>query len=401
MNTLLKLILITLSLLLITSVTRAADTPTFVDPVVSIDAAYDAGRAYLLIGTKKADKAAPVVLQLTTSDDDGKTWSAPQTIDTSKLPLTPRTSRGNDARIAARNGRILIAWTQPGYGAMASGPLAGCTSSDSGKTWTTASVIYQTSTVKADEHGARFPAITATDTGFHIIWIDAKGKERALGYSSLPFSGQTWAPARILEPEMCACCWNTFKTSPQGHLYALYRDVCPSDMGLLVSRDNGLTWTKTAPPGGFNWTIDGCPHTGGSLAFGPPAKGPSTLYSTVWTGKDNVTGGYFLSSTNDAKSWSDPTLLNKDKAVAHHTTIATDAAGEVCVAYDAPTNPETGQYALFIAPGNQAPTQASPAAAKATHPIALGLKSGFLVFWTQQEGDNPATLACKRIEPKP
>lgn len=402
------LILLIAAIIALFATTARADLPPFTDPVVSIDATYDQNKVYLLVGTKNADKTAPVRLQLTTSQDNGKTWSTPQPISTANAPITPRTTRGNDVRMAVHNGKIAIVWTQPGYGAMASGSLAATLSNDNGKTWTTPEVIYKTSPNKTDEHGARFPAITANDTGFHVIWIDAKIKDRALGYTS--FDGQKWQPARILEPEMCACCWNVLKTTPDGRLYALYRDLCPSDMGLLTSIDNGATWTKTTPPGGFNWTIDGCPHTGGAIAFGTPAtpKGPTPLFSTVWTGKDNITGGYVLTSTDNAKTWSDPLLLGKtpaSPAIAHHTAIATSSQ-DLCIAYDAPINLETGQYAVFIASGKQdaltpiahSAVQASPPNTKATHPLALATSDGFLVFWTQQEEGKPTTLQCKRIE---
>jgi hypothetical protein len=288
---------------------------------------------------------------------------------------------------------------------MGSGSLAATVSKDAGKTWSPPAVIYQASPNKSDEHGARFPAVAANITGFHLIWIDAKGKERALYYSSNDLNGKQWTPPAVLDPQICACCWNVLKAG-DAKLFALYRDICPSDMGLLTtSQHPDSPWTKATPPGGFNWTIDGCPHTGGALAITGGRKGPSTMYATVWTGKDNVTGGYLLKSEDHAKTWSDPILLGNPPAIAHHTTVAARRPA-LCVAYDAPIDPKTGQYAVFIAVGNpndlptlaKAGIQASPASAKATHPIALATPQAFLVFWTQQEEGKPATVQYKHIE---
>jgi hypothetical protein len=375
----------------------AQGLPEMPDSVVSLSAVSEGDTVYLLMGTKGADKAAPVDLFLTRSKDGGTSWSKPVRIDMGRLAITPRTSRGNDAKLAARDGKLMAVWTASGFGAMGSGSLVAAWSGDGGETWSQAREIVPASTDKADAHGARFPAVAGTADGFHVIWIDAKQKARALGYTRSDPQGENWSAPRLIDDEMCACCWNILATRPGGRLYAFYRDICPSDMGLLLSMDGGAKWEKLTSPGGFNWTFDGCPHIGGGLAFGaidPQTPAAVRGFATAWTGKDDHTGGYFFHSDNAGRTWSRPIRLGEGSASAVHTAVGTDAGLGLCVAWDAAAN-DGGRAVYVDSTSQRTPTEIGKSArlvsskepgATATHPLVVGLEKGFVVFWTEQEG---------------
>src|SRR5690606_1793873 len=132
--------------------------------------------------------------------------------------------------------------------------------------------------------------------GFHAIWIHALEEARGLRHARLRFGADAWTTPTVIDPEICACCWNKLKVGKDGALFALYRDQEPSDMALATSSDGGRTWQRTGPAGNFNWEFNGCPHVGGGLTFASGDREESHLLATVWTGHPDTGGAYVLRS---------------------------------------------------------------------------------------------------------
>ena len=97
-------------------------------------------------------------------------------------------------------------------------------------------------------------------------------------------------------------------------------------MSLIQSSDEGITWQKASVAGDFQWKFEGCPHVGGGLKY-VGIENVSQLHSIVWTGAEEKSGLYHLSSNNNGQNWSAPTKLgdmaiNGDIAARDQNSVA-------------------------------------------------------------------------------
>ncbi|MCX5662900.1 MAG: sialidase family protein [Planctomycetota bacterium] len=396
--------------------------PEFPGSVESLDVYADVGESgtalHLLAGLRApVGGDRPMTFHHARSLDGGKTWSAPVRVDAG-APAGLRHHRGSDARIVARGEELLAVWTTPGEGAMGTGLLASALSADGGRTWRPgpdpAATLRPGATTRpsgdAAQHGYRFVALAADGRTFHLIWLDANGKERSLWATRSPDAGRTWEPATMVDPLICACCWNAAATGPGGRVYALYRDYKPSDMGLARSRDGGKGWQQAGRVGAFGWEFEGCPHVGGGLAVAPLAAGADAraepaLLATVWTGKEGQAGVHVLVSPDGGATWGEPTRVGGGATTgSRHSDAAALDARRMAVTWDADAGSDSGERAgegraIFASTSPDRgktwgpPQKLSVAEAVApTHPRLAALRSangaeggGFAVFWTETQ----------------
>jgi hypothetical protein len=252
--------------------------------------------------------------------------------------------------------------------------------------------------------GYRFPAAAAGDEAFHVVWIHAIGEERSLRHSRLPFGSSRWSDPTIVDPEICACCWNELKVAPDGRLITLYRDVKPSDMVLAMSGDGGNTWQSAGRAGGFDWHFDGCPHVGGgvALAGSGPGGGSDSILTSVWTGNSNATGAY-CTSYDPSGSWSRPTPLAFADGRGRNTDVAAVGNSRCATVWDQ-VMPEGGQ-AVFAAFSTDAgktwsePRRVSPVGVNAGYPRVAPAGDRYLVLWTMYGAEGETALGSAAVHP--
>jgi hypothetical protein len=176
----------------------------------------------------------------------------------------------------------------------------------------------------------------------------------------------------------------------------LYRDQEPHDMRLSHSGNAGQSWQPLAGVGHFNWQFSGCPHCGGALTVAVHGDWP-TLHSLVWTGKPDVAGLYFLSSSDQGKSWSPPQAIGTSRS--RRADIA--ASDDELAAVFADTSPQTSAISL-IRSVNGGKTWSSPKlltrlAAASGQPRILATPSGFQAFWTEKDAAGRDVLATAHL----
>ncbi|MEX2381016.1 MAG: sialidase family protein [Opitutales bacterium] len=356
-------------------------------------------RVHLLFGQPAGREGDDLAFFYTRSDNSGAAWSDPVRVFVDHAP-PGRHGRGNDPRLAVSGDLLMAAWTARGEGPWGSGALAAGISSDGGKTWKAAPAPVAPGA--GPEAGYRFPATAADEHAFHAVWIHAEGEERSLRYAQLPFGEDRWSEPVVIDPHICACCWNTLTISEDGALVALYRGQDPSDMGLAISRDRGGSWDVSGPVGAFDWDFNGCPHVGGGLAAGPGAGGAMSILASVWTGHPEHAGGYLLRSEDSGRSWERTGELGRGSQKGRNTDLAIGTGALATVAWDQPVEDESGQ-AIFIATSDNAgsswdvPLRLSPLNERATHPRVLVIGNRALVFWTGFAADNSTLLRMESI----
>lgn len=138
------------------------------------------------------------------------------------------------------------------------------------------------------------------------IWLDGRFGEADTG-SAIFFAstekGRGFGPDKIIGESTCECCRTDILADPSGIIHVAYRDILyPSerfgkqvrDMVYSYSSDNGKNFSRPSRVSADNWEIEGCPHSGPSLASGPAglqavwftAGGRPGVYQAVAAGKD-------------------------------------------------------------------------------------------------------------------
>ena len=298
------------------------------DDVRSLDVFADGPRLHRLIGTAApeagSDRPRHLRLWHQTSDDAGVTWSGATEVAADHAVRPRATWRGEDAQIAARGDELLAVWSGRGEGVFGSGPAGSAVSRDGGRTWSAGPPPAGSGTTP--DRGVRFPALHAGETGFDLVWIEARADARQIRHARAAAAGGVWSTPEILDDASCACCWNAVTTGPGGRTVAVYRDAEPRDMRARLRNPDG-SWTAPAPVGDFGWDFNGCPHVGAGIAHDSAA---GRLHAVVWTGKDGAAGVYAVRS-EDGTDWGPPRRLGT--ADATHPDLVAAGGGRLVAAW--------------------------------------------------------------------
>ena len=387
--------------------------------VIACDVVESNGSIHVLLGKSAGPDSNTFLLSYARSNDGGLTWTEPAPIPTDHGPPT-KMHRGDDPQIAAHGDRLMALWTAPGEGPFGSGPMATALSDDGGRSWRPGPAasaqplppgVLPLAAPKSDAapastkkphaaHGTgpgyRFPAAAAAKNAFHIVWIHAIGNERSLRHARLAFGETQWSAATLVDPHICACCWNELRVEPDGTILALYRDQRPSDMSLVRSRDSGRTWQPAGRAGEFDWNFEGCPHVGGGVATVDGPAGATQILATVWTGNAGSTGAYVLRRAETGQ-WSAPLPLTVGDDRGRNTDIAAlPDSRTAAAAWDQPTL-EGGQ-AVFLTTTTDAgrtwspPRRLSPPGDNASYPRLVASHGRFIALWTTFDSEGATAL---------
>ena len=398
------------------------------DRVTSFDVVESDGSIHLLLGRPAGDEGKVIELCHARSDDGGATWSDPVALPTDHA-RPARLHRGDDPQLAARGSKLIAIWPAKGQGPFGSGPLGVALSDDAGRTWrpgptpaaqplpvdpatppkpepapakpeSAPSSKHKHAAPPATGPGFRFPAAAAGDDSFHVVWIYALGEERSLRHARLDFAGAgaSWSDAVVIDPRICACCWNELKVDPAGSLCVLYRDISPSDMATATSADRGATWQAAGRPGPFGWQFDGCPHVGGGLAGIQSPAGPTRWVSTVWTGAASSAGAYATAQGQNT-NWENPIPLGSG---GRNTDLAASPKSGLVLAVWDQSAGESGQTVLgaFSLDGGAtwgSPRQLSAPGQNAAYPRVVPTGDGFFLAWTVYGAEGKASLATRTL----
>lgn len=160
-------------------------------------------------------------------------------------------------------------------------------SDDNGKSWSAENYFHKDTTAGV---GHSFGDISRLANGeIGAVWLDASIKE---GGRNVKFSqttkGNGFGEEILVDSSACQCCRTDVFAGKNGNIHLVYRDIHTGsmrDMSQVVSVDGGQTFTKPTRVFADNWQLNGCPHTGPTLA--ETSKG---LYMTWFTGAEKKVG---------------------------------------------------------------------------------------------------------------
>lgn len=218
-------------------------------------------------------------------------------------------------------------------------PFAGAilytTSADQGKTWSAERYLHSDT---SHTYGRGYFDLARMKNGeVAAIWLDGRYGKADTG-SALFFAGTTkgngFENEKCIDRHTCECCRTDLLASADGNLHIAYRSIMyPTkllgkqvrDMVYTSSKDNGLTFEKITDISNDNWAIEGCPHTGPSLA-----SAGSDIYA-LWFTAGNSPGVYLNKRSNPNTRFSPRELQS---ATGRHPQLTSLEDGRLAMVWE-------------------------------------------------------------------
>ena len=303
-----------------------ANKPCPFGPDVAFD---DDGRLYVIYVNLIGNGNAPEFLWMATSDDGGRTLSAPVRI------AGGRTGEIFQARLAVAPDKTLhITWLQGGetgnLSLLGVNPIVTVRSEDGGQTWTQPQVI---SDPGRDRVGAASPAIDRSGN-ITVLYQDFKGDRRNFEFLEGPVfedpyalvitrsidGGKTWTrgvefesglvPTRrflVYLPES-----PSLALGPDGTIYTSWMDGRNGDEDVFLkkSSDGGQTWSPAIRVND-NPMKDGTSQYMPRVAVSGSGRVDVVFYDRRNDGRDIMTDAYLATSTDDGETFTNRRLSSE------------------------------------------------------------------------------------------
>ncbi|WP_153042766.1 exo-alpha-sialidase [Rufibacter ruber] len=348
------------------------------------------------------DTAGHYLLYYARSTDQGHTFAPPQAIPTSAgvYPHDENLSK----LVFKANGDILAVFAvqNPSNQNSYAGLVRYTQSFDSGKTWSPARQLAQDAENSIDERYFDLALLPSGEVA--AIWLDSR-KNTVKEGSSLYFSStsgrQGFTYEKVIDRQLCQCCRTDLFVDGRGHLHAAYRAILNDsirDMMHLVSTDNGQTFQPRERISVDNWVINGCPHTGPTLAW--TRSGLHAAWYTMGGGS-----GVFYTHKPQAGAFA-PREAVSTLASAKHPQLVSFGNEQLALVWDEQVpqaKPFRGRIGLQVRDATGAPVQQSFITAdtvSASYPVVVGVgDSHLLVAYTQKQG-GASEVWYQRLEGK-
>ena len=178
------------------------------------------------------------------------------------------------------------------------------------------------------EHGMHSVAITG-DGRIYAAWLDERNvhtpepstkaeghhmesnRDVYLAYST--DGGRSFSANKKVASEACPCCKTALTVSPDGTLYAGWRQVLPGSfrhIAVAGSSDGGKNFSNPVIVSDDRWVLQGCPVSGPSLSV----DRASGNLKVVWyaAGEGTAAGVYFAESKDKGQSFTPRQLLSQE-----------------------------------------------------------------------------------------
>ena len=222
--------------------------------------------AVYVVWTARVDSADKhgTDLYLSVSHDRAQTFSSDVKINDDKVPG----AHGMHSLAVAKDGRIFVGWL--------------------------------------DERNVHTPETSTKGEGHHM----ESNRDLFLAYST--DGGRTFSQNRKVASEACPCCKTALAISPDGTLYAGWRQVLPGSfrhIAVVSSTDGGATFSAPKIVSDDHWVLQGCPVSGPSLSVDSGGK-----LKVLWFagGEGNAPGLYFAESSDRGQNFSPRQLLSQE-----------------------------------------------------------------------------------------
>lgn len=192
----------------------------------------------------------------------------------------------------------------------------------------------------ADAYQSFFAMETGSDGSLYLAWIDFRdSKTEPPGTASIYLArsgdqGATFGKNVKVAGGVCPCCRPAIAVSKNGAVHVAWRHVMAQsarDVAVATSTDQGRTWSAPVPVASDDWRLDGCPHSGPSMA-----ALPSGLFVAWYTGARGKANLQLARSTDAGKSFGGVVRIESTLHDSNHPHLA-GVSGEPWIVFQART----------------------------------------------------------------
>ncbi len=264
-------------------------------------------------------------IYLTYSDDFGKSYSPPVTVNSVAEKIYA--DGENRPKIAVgHNAEIYISWSKKTEGKY-TGDIRFSRSVDNGKHFSPVKTINNDKLLT----GHRFDSLKVNRDGqIFISWLDKRDKiyakksgnnykGAAIYYTTSKDSGLSFAPDKKIADRSCVCCRIAMTETNDGKMAVLWRHIFNDkklgdnirDHAIAFIDDKNSSQIQRATVD--NWKINACPHHGPSLTLGPDNN-----FHMVWfTASTDKKGLYYGAYNAREKTISAQIPLSQQASASH------------------------------------------------------------------------------------
>jgi len=279
-------------------------------------------------------------------------------------------------------------------------------SSDKGKTWS--DKVKLTADPNSTSQSF-FDIAMLPDGEIGITWLDSrmpihKGRNGKTLYFAKTNMNKGFQNEIPIAGSTCECCRTEIYIDQHKRIHVAYRNIIEKDeevlntnfvvsdveirdMYYVLSEDNGKTFSSPIPISKDNWHINGCPHTGPSLALNGADLG------ALWfTAADNNAGIFFTSKTKG--QFNERELLSADGR--HPQMISLN--GKFFVVYETYYELEDKGYTKIIMEEieslkNKSKNEISDPETNNNHAVITSIdESAILLAWINTNTRNPKVI---------
>lgn len=242
----------------------------------------------------------------------------------------------------------------------------------------------------------------------YIAWLD--GRERGKGrpgtsavyLTKSKDKGVTFEKPVRVTLDVCPCCRPSLAFGPEGNVYVTWRGVLENnvrDIFVASSADEGATWSTATRVAEDQWVLNGCPHSGGSMA-----SIGKRLFITWYTVRDKQPGLYLAYSDDGGKTFSRRISLSENIVDPNHPYLANTGGERISVVFQGRDpvekqgwGPINAYYREFDAQGRlSAVERIGRAGGSVSYPTFAFEEPGrFFAAWTEPEKDRRVVVLSR------
>lgn len=227
------------------------------------------------------------------------------------------------------NGRVLAMYgvSSPTSDNPYTGTVYYTWSSDSGRSWSASRPLFRS----ANSFDQRYFDIARLPSGqVGAIWLNNSEQQGSTLYFAATGSDGSFGRPTVVATHTCQCCRTDLFCDSQGLVHVAWRAIIDDsirDMEYCYSRDTGKTFSMPTRISRDDWVVNGCPHTGPSMAEN------KTGLHFAWFTMGGGGGVYYCHTTDTGRSFS-PRQSVSDIISARHPEITALPMGDLAIVWD-------------------------------------------------------------------
>lgn len=339
-------------------------------------------------------------LNVARSEDGGDSWSAPVAITPPGEPIHPH-GESSPRLAVAPGGAVVAVWSTSWPVQGREWPASNvrfARSDDGGRTWSAPVTLNDDAAGAPGSHSFHGVAF-AGDSTLVVAWLDERaphtttasdsGADDASIYLAQSSDlGRTWRPNQARWGAVCPCCRVQLAGNESGDVVAAWRKHLPGQIRDIVVADVG---GEPEPVHADGWRFAGCPHSGASVVLDPDG----TRHVLWYTGAAGRSGVYYMKRRPDEETAAPVALASAAELMTAHVSLAMGRLGPIAAWDVTAENHRAISVSRLDGPRGMPSTVAIPGSDGGLYPHLATLSDGrAFVAWTRPDSVSSIGVAA-------